>query len=609
MSQQNFRYPGVQPFQRSQSDRFFGRDDDSARFLSLILQEKLCVLYGKSGYGKSSLLNAGIQPRLDAETAKGKRRYVAVPIRFLAAGGQGDDNLFGQFDFHLTRAMEAAGIPKAADAAALPDTLWGCFKTWQTDPGTVFVLLFDQFEELFSYKAEQQLAFRQQLAELLYSDYPQFLEENEATLPPETVARLAEKTNVHTVLAIRADRVSELDRLRDHLPKIREKWFELRALNREQAKDALVKPASKEGDFISSKFKWSKEALNLILHEFSRDKQGREVGVEAFLLQVLAQNVERQVARGEITDHEEEGLIIVRPEDLPTDLSNIFSKYYRNKIKELPHHQQLSARKLIEDGLIFTSREGEIRRLSMDVGVLMRQSGADAALFKALEDTFLLRREVNTTGGWNYELSHDTLLKPVLDWREERLREETIAIAKSQKKHLTVAWFAGFLILIFFIFSFIYNRQLVNTLQESERRQVELYGEALSTISSTMEDSSLADMTLAVKVIQSSNSINSVLVDISDSGETIEDFRFIDSHLAQNEVGFDTNEVRRYLASNKNRFDTIMLNFDPLFKKKVYYFSPGIEKVERYPWIQLGLTGLLLLLGGVILRFRQAIKL
>lgn len=157
------------------------------------MQEKLSVLYGKSGYGKSSLLNAGIQPRLDQETAKGKRRYVAVPIRFLAAGGQGEDNLFEQFDFHLTRAMQAAGTTKTANADALPRTLWGYFKGWQTDATTVFVLLFDQFEELFSYKPEQQLAFRQQLAELLYSDYPQFLEENEANLPPETVARLAEK--------------------------------------------------------------------------------------------------------------------------------------------------------------------------------------------------------------------------------------------------------------------------------------------------------------------------------------------------------------------------------------------------------------------------------
>jgi hypothetical protein len=223
MSQQNFRYPGVQPFQRSQADRFFGRNDDRARFLSLILQEKLCVLYGKSGYGKSSLLNAGIQPDLVKESAKGKRRYVAVPIRFLAAGGQGDDNLYEQFGFHLGQAMQAAGISKATYAADLPHTLWGCFKSWQTDPGTVFILLFDQFEELFSYKPEEQLAFRQQLAELLYSDYPQFLEENEPHLPPETVMHLAEKTNVHIVLAIRADRVSELDRLRDHLSKIREK--------------------------------------------------------------------------------------------------------------------------------------------------------------------------------------------------------------------------------------------------------------------------------------------------------------------------------------------------------------------------------------------------
>lgn len=410
MNPQNFRYPGVQPFQRDQSDRFFGRDEDVTRFLSLILQEKLVVLYGKSGYGKSSLLNAGIQPRLDLETAKGKRRYVAVPIRFLAAGGQDEDNLFEQFEFHLSRAMEAAGISKSPDAALLPNTLWGCFKTWQTDLNTVFVLLFDQFEELFSYKPEQQLAFRQQLAELLYSDYPQFLEENEANLPPETAARLAEKTNVHTVLAIRADRVSELDRLRDHLPKIREKWFELRALPLDEARKALTIPSELPGDFASSAFQFDQSAQKKIL-DFLRDAEGL---VEPNQLQILAESFERRVIS--------EGLRRFDAGNIG-DLRTVIARYYSDKIAAIEDPtERLAVRRLCEEGL---AQEGEPPiRLSLHAAQIRQFFGVETTLLARLVDVRLLRAEAGKGGGATYELPHDTLLGAVLEAKKVRLEEE-----------------------------------------------------------------------------------------------------------------------------------------------------------------------------------------
>lgn len=418
MNPQNFRYPGVQPFQREQSDRFFGRDEDVTRFLSLILQEKLVVLYGKSGYGKSSLLNAGIQPRLDLETAKGKRRYVAVPIRFLAAGGQDEDNLFEQFEFHLSRAMEAAGISKSPDAALLPNTLWGCFKTWQTDLNTVFVLLFDQFEELFSYKPEQQLAFRQQLAELLYSDYPQFLEENEANLPPETAARLAEKTNVHTVLAIRADRVSELDRLRDHLPKIREKWFELRALPLEEARKALTIPSELPGDFASSAFQFDQSAQKKIL-DFLRDAEGL---VEPNQLQILAESFERRVIS--------EGLSRFDGGNIG-DLRAVIARYYSDKIAAIEEPtERLAVRRLCEEGL---AQEGEPPiRLSLHAAQIRQFFGVETPLLARLVDVRLLRAEAGKGGGATYELPHDTLLGAVLEAKKVRLEEERKAELERQ---------------------------------------------------------------------------------------------------------------------------------------------------------------------------------
>ena len=54
-----------------------------------------------------------------------------------------------------------------------------------------------------------------------------------------------------------------------------------------------------------------------MLSELSRDKLGRETGIEAFQLQILAQNVEHRVTRGEVADRNGDGQPDVAVSDLP----------------------------------------------------------------------------------------------------------------------------------------------------------------------------------------------------------------------------------------------------------------------------------------------------
>ncbi|MBK6619398.1 MAG: hypothetical protein IPG32_00395 [Saprospirales bacterium] len=63
---QQFRYPGVRPFSRSQANVFFGRDKDCDELVQMIDLDKITVLYSKSGLGKSSLLNAAVIPAVEA---------------------------------------------------------------------------------------------------------------------------------------------------------------------------------------------------------------------------------------------------------------------------------------------------------------------------------------------------------------------------------------------------------------------------------------------------------------------------------------------------------------------------------------------------------------
>lgn len=68
------RYPGIRPFRQDERHLFFGRNADAER---LLRNEQVVVLYGKSGYGKSSLLNAGLYLRLQEDG-----RYRHWEVRF-----------------------------------------------------------------------------------------------------------------------------------------------------------------------------------------------------------------------------------------------------------------------------------------------------------------------------------------------------------------------------------------------------------------------------------------------------------------------------------------------------------------------------------------------
>ena len=72
------RYTGPRPFTERESDRFFGRDEDIEALVRTIRLNRMTVLTGKSGMGKSSLLQAGVVPQLEEEG------YTAIPVRFEA---------------------------------------------------------------------------------------------------------------------------------------------------------------------------------------------------------------------------------------------------------------------------------------------------------------------------------------------------------------------------------------------------------------------------------------------------------------------------------------------------------------------------------------------
>jgi hypothetical protein len=411
------RYPGAKPFETSQQHIFYGRDDDTLRLHRLVKIEPLVVLYAKSGMGKSSVLNAGLIPAVELEGD-----YTPYSIRFRA---------WTKDKKEMPALITRQKITTEGSAKTFLDTLisdepslWHDLKEMQIEGKKKALLVFDQFEELFTYPTDAIYAFKTEMAEVLYSKIPQRyrdvlekqIESDTFALTNEQFSLLQEPLELRVVVAIRSDRMSLLNGLTDSLQTILKNLFELPPLSIEAAEKAILEPAhQKQGEFSSPPFDFEPAAIQKIIGFLTQNKSER---IESTQLQIICQSVEMRVTtEGQIIKESELG-----------DLNLVIENYYYNQLKQLGDDAaQLPARKFIEEGLIF---EEEQRRLSIYEGLIERVYGITPETLKILVDARLLRAEPSMQGGYTYELSHDTLVAPILKAKKKRLEGEKREIAR-----------------------------------------------------------------------------------------------------------------------------------------------------------------------------------
>ena len=471
------RYPGIRPFRQDERPLFFGRNADTERLLRLVRNEQTVVLYGKSGYGKSSLLNAGLYPRLSEEG-----RYQFWEVRF-GPYKKGESALPADAVCNVTY-PSGSDLKQGFPRKVFGQNLWQSLKSRQAAEGnTRFILFFDQFEELFTYPPEQVLAFRQQLAEALYSATPEAAIqafEQSKNLPLETEDLLYAPFELKVVFSIRADRMSLLKQLEDYLPNLLRHSFLLEALDEKQAGEAVLLPAAlpqfgeQDTDlsipifsgltnleqpgvgFDTPPFSYAPETLAAIFREL-RDDSGR---IETSALQIVCKHVEDNivakrytaVAGTDLTTFSRQGSgsnleapkISISPADLG-DLKAVFRAFYDNTIAALDPAEQPAARRLVEDVLI---KDGI--RLPFAEQALLTEPGVTPALLEKLERASLLRVELDEQRRKIYEVGHDTLVAPIEEAAKARREIEAKAAElenlrqeaerqKGEKKKIEVA--------------------------------------------------------------------------------------------------------------------------------------------------------------------------
>ncbi len=409
------RYPGVAPFTQAQKDLFFGREQDVERLYNLVLKEAQVLLYAKSGLGKSSLINAGLLPKLEKEASDD---FVPIKIRL---GAYVEGKSLSPVENIIQQSPALRGETLLDKIIAQENSLWYHFKSLALQAGDKpprYLLVLDQFEELFGYPEAEIFTFKKQMADLLYSVVPKtfrlVLEKKQKTQPdllrPAEKLALNQSQQIKVLMAIREDRYSQMNQLTDYLPDAMHHRYALRPLNREQATAAIVQPAQQAGDYSSEAFRFSTEALTRILDYLSRE--GSQT-IETTQLQILCSRLE------------ELGLAEITPRDIP-DFEDIFLEFYHDNVQQIAEPHRYATRVFIENELVKKEQ-----RISLDR--LVCEDYLPGGVLDELVNRHLLRAERNSLGGASLELAHDTLIEPVMQAKASREAEEQKAKAEQDR--------------------------------------------------------------------------------------------------------------------------------------------------------------------------------
>lgn len=229
---------GLESYTEAQSNIFYGRDEEIDKLTNLVKSNTLTIVFGKSGTGKTSLLNAGVFPKL--------RKDYFLPFRIRLEFKDNSPELVIQIKNILKSEIEKYGF----NVESFPDsktTLWEYFHSEPLWKSVTPILIFDQFEEIFTLaKKSNHLgsaelsAFWEELGDLIENSIPEKLKE-EFLNDKEQIQYLYKDQKVKIVFAFREEFLPEFESISIKIPSLKSSRFRLMPMNGNQAFDVITK--------------------------------------------------------------------------------------------------------------------------------------------------------------------------------------------------------------------------------------------------------------------------------------------------------------------------------------------------------------------------------
>src|ERR1700686_3349093 len=377
---------GLASFTEETRAYFFGREDEVAELARRVQRKLLTVLFGQSGLGKTSILRAGLVPRLRSQG------YCPVYIRVDYAREAPEPA--EQIKQAIARTARRTGEWTQAGVASEGESLWE-FLHHRDDmlvdeSGTTLIplLIFDQFEEIFTLAQSDEFGrahaarFLADLADLVENRAPKSLE---AKLDADD--SMAERfdfarSDYRVLISLREDYLAPLEGLKGAMPSITQNRLRLAPMTGSQALTAVMRPR---------KGLVSEEVAAAIVRFVAGGAELANAEVEPSLLSLICRELnDARIAQGR--------------DEISLDLlagshATILSNFYERALADQPP----AVRRIIEDDLLTSSG--------------FRENVAEERLL-SIEERLDVRR---------VELTHDVLCGVVKASRDLRLESEARA--------------------------------------------------------------------------------------------------------------------------------------------------------------------------------------
>ncbi len=424
---------GLRSYQEGET--IYGRTEEIASLVQCILSNVQTVLYGKSGIGKTSLLNAGVFPLVRKKGVfpvnirlehNSESYFIQISRAVLGSLKQLRRETIDENGNKAVVIEEGTFIERVKPINNGKETLWEFFHRYEyfgpKGEKLIPMLLFDQFEETFTLEKDSSKvkAFFSELADLLNGVVPDYIcsatddyiskgvssdfldnglsfDVADYNVTPGQYEEYLTTSDFHIVFSLREDFLSYLERETVKIPSLRQNRYCLQSINEEQAAVIIMNPIP---GLVS------KNVAKLIISKVIGDNQFDLDGIPERQVDSAILSLYLSRLFDSLPDNETK----ITSSLVESEAENIIASYYSDSISDIP----TNIIEFLEDNLV----NGEGRRESISVYKAKHDGNLTDELLQILIEDKKLLRQFDYGGGLRVELVHD-ILCPIVARRKE----------------------------------------------------------------------------------------------------------------------------------------------------------------------------------------------
>jgi WD40 repeat protein len=422
-------YKGLEPYSEADAPFFFGRESEWEIIADNLMAARLTLLYGESGVGKSSLLRAGVAYHLMQDAKKNLAEYDTPEFAVVVFNAWQDEPLAGlvkQVEKDIESLLESKTEGKTFKPLSSLLELDEILEKWaerldEEQGGGELLIILDQFEEYFLYHPNEKRAGT------FAAQFPRAV--NRPDLP------------VNFLISIREDSLAKLDCFKASIPNLFDNYLRVKHLDAKSAHDAISKPIEvynqlSDGEPINLDEGLVKVVIDQVC-QVVKGTNGRgvtkesRVELEKQIELPYLQLVMEYLWKEEIINEGKNSLDLKTLVDLG-GAKRIVSEHLNRQMKLLREEEGEASVKTIAKifQYLVTPFASKIAYPLKDLikHTEWSEDQLGQLLFKLTTEKYRILRKSQSSKAdlERYEIFHDVLAQPILDWRKQYFLDKAI---------------------------------------------------------------------------------------------------------------------------------------------------------------------------------------